>query len=215
MERRVATWCAALQHGAPCCNSVALRSAELTRLGGCKLRHVAFRMRCRCAVLQHPVLHHDAVAQHVKACHTSAPAAVRRSRRGACASRRARHCVETEPCGRHPYSALKKHSMLRQAATAMPTTSMRAAPMPGESRAGCVLRARICIRSGPARSPGLRRPCWHTQRWLPTGRFARVRAANDGSQRSLWTPFLRDPPQPPALASSHGPTPAAAYTVHQ
>jgi len=63
----VATWCAALQHGAPWCNSLALRSAELQRLGGCKLRHVAFQMQRHCAVLQHPVLHHDTVAQHVKA----------------------------------------------------------------------------------------------------------------------------------------------------
>jgi hypothetical protein len=150
MARRVATWCAALQHGAPRCNSVALRSAELTRLGGCKLRHVAFACgyiapwcNIPCCTMTH------AVAQHIKAAwwrQTSAPAAVRRSLRGACASRRARRCVETEPCGRHTiYSALNKHSMLRRVATAMPTAAIRPAPMPGESRAGRVLDARICI----------------------------------------------------------------------
>ncbi len=68
MVRRVATWCAAWQPGAPCCNSVALRSAELTRLAGCKLRHVAFACgyiapwcNIPCCTMTH------AVAQHVKA----------------------------------------------------------------------------------------------------------------------------------------------------
>jgi hypothetical protein len=62
-----------------------------------------------------------------------------------------------------------------------------------ESRAwGRVLGARICILAGPARCPGLRTPCWHTQRWLPAELFAQARrpmTAGSGAfgQRSYGT----------------------------
>jgi hypothetical protein len=141
----VATWCAALQHGAPCCNSVALRSAGLTRLGGCKLRHVAFE----CGYI--------APCCNILCCTMTLWHSMSTQRGGGTRAHRLQcvvvdvahvRLVELDAAWRRSRAAgtcstLKKHSMLRRVATAMPTAAIRPTPTPGESRAGRVLGARI------------------------------------------------------------------------
>ena len=110
---------------------------------------------------------------------------------------------------------LFKHSVLRHAATAMPTAALRSyahSTCAHAERVACAARTR-CTHLHPRRTASMDaavsgRTCWHPHRWLPAGWFARARAANAGW--STRTAFVPDPPQPPALASSPSPTQATA-----
>jgi hypothetical protein len=70
-------------------------------------------------------------------------AQVNENRAAGAAAGESRHTCASRAATAH----LIKHSVLRHAATAMPTAALRTTPTPGESRAGRVLGARICIRA--------------------------------------------------------------------